>query len=86
MACLTQKYFRNNFRLKIKILKNIEAKKIQHSFVKGRIERDQSPIFSNTQYVVRNLLNKFIASGTMENSLESEKEKHSTIYFWRLCN
>ena len=26
-ACLTQKYFRNNFKVKIKNLKNIEAKK-----------------------------------------------------------
>ena len=86
MACLTQKYFRNNFRLKIKSLKNIEAEKIQHSFIKGRIKRNQSPISLNTQYIVRNLLNKFIASGTLENSWEGEKEKHSTKYFWRLCN
>ena len=34
-ACLIQKYFRNNFRLKIKNLKNIEAKQtIQNSFIK----------------------------------------------------
>ena len=62
-------------------MKNIEAKKLHHSFIKGRVKRNQSPISSNTQYVVRNLLNKFIASGTIENSSESEKEKHSTKYF-----
>ena len=33
-ACLAQKYFRNNFRLKVKNLKKIEAKqKIQYSFI-----------------------------------------------------
>ena len=51
IASLIQKYFRNNFRLKIKNLKNIEAKKIQHSFIKGRIERNQSSSSSNIQYV-----------------------------------
>ena len=30
---------------------------------------------------MRNLLNKFIATGTTEHSSESEKEKHSTKYF-----
>ena len=44
---------------------------------------NQSPISSNIQYVVRNLLNKFNASGTTEHSSESEKEKHSTKYFCR---
>ena len=40
-ACLTQKYFRNNFRLKIKNLKNIEAKqKIQHSFMKRESRKE----------------------------------------------
>ena len=34
IACLIQKYFRSNFRLKIKNLKNIEAKKISAFFYK----------------------------------------------------
>ena len=77
IACLIQKYFRNNFRLKIKNLKNIEAKKNSaFSFKKGRIERNQSSSSSNIQYVVRNLLNTFNASGTTEHSSESEKKKH----------
>ena len=35
------------------------------------------------QYVVKNLLNKFKESGTIEHSSESEKEKLPTKYFWR---
>ena len=71
IACLIQN------RLKIKNLKNIEAKKNSAFFFKkGRIERNQSPSSSNIQYVVRNLLNTFNASGTTEHSSESEKEKH----------
>ena len=77
IACLIQKYFRNNFRLKIKKLKNTEAKKnLAFFFKKGRIERNQSSSSSNIQHVVRNLLNTFNASGTTEHSSESEKEKH----------
>ena len=40
-ACLTQKYFKNNFKRKIENLKNIEVKqKIQHSFLKRKNKKE----------------------------------------------
>ena len=42
IACLIQKYFRNNFRLKIKNLKNIEAKKNSAFFFKTGRNRKES--------------------------------------------